>query len=157
MRWKVPYDTGWTEYTIPMLKDRMSPHVKHAGKVLWVALVPEDTSDPSSYAEELERIAEIADEAAEPWLSRASVLEEVSRRYKQPVMSNAHRSELSMGIENVPLLGIENVPPRGRAARSRAAVMRRSLQAGRRRGRRRGGWPWRDRRGGACGSCCRGC
>ena len=92
-RWKAPNDSGWTRRTIPTLKDHMSPCVKHVGSVLWVGVVPEDASDLDSYVAELERIAEIVDEAAEPALSRASVLAEVSRRYEQPVMSNAHRSE----------------------------------------------------------------
>ena len=92
-RWKAPYDSGWTERTIPMLKERMSPHIKQDGKVLWAGVVPEESANPDSYAEELERIAEIVDEAAESSLSRASVLAEVGRRYDQPVMNNVHRAE----------------------------------------------------------------
>lgn len=92
-RWNEPYDSGWTERTIPMLRERMSPHIKQDGKVLWVGVVPEESADPDSYAEELERIAEIVDEAAESPLSRVSVLGEVGRRYDQPVMNNVHRAE----------------------------------------------------------------
>ncbi|WP_420462732.1 hypothetical protein [Candidatus Palauibacter sp.] len=91
-RWRPPYNWGWTKHTVPTLKDRMSPHVKHVGKVLWVGVVPEEDWDPASYAAELERIAEIVDEASEP-LSPADVLEEVGRSYDQPVMNNVHRSE----------------------------------------------------------------
>lgn len=92
-RWKAPYDSGWTERTIPTLKERLSPYTKQVGKGLWVGVVPAEPADPDSYAEELERIAEIVDEAAEPPLSRSSVLAEVGQRYKQPVMNNVHRSE----------------------------------------------------------------
>ena len=92
-RWKAPHDTGWTEWTIPTLKERLSPYTKQVGKGLWVGVVPEEPADPDSYAEELERIARIVDEAAEPPLSCASVLAEIGRRYDQPVMSNLHRSE----------------------------------------------------------------
>ena len=92
-RWKAPYDSGWTERTIPTLKERLSPYTKQAGKGLWVGVVPEEPGDPDSYAEELERIAQIVDEAAEPSLSRADVLTEVGRRYDQPVMNNVHRAE----------------------------------------------------------------
>ena len=91
-KWKSPYDRGWTEHTVPTLKDRMSPHVKHVGKVLWVGVVPEEDWDPASYADELERIAKIVDEAAEP-ISRAALLAEVSRPYEQKVMNNVHRSD----------------------------------------------------------------
>ena len=92
-RWKAPYDTGWTERTIPMLKERLSPYTKQVGKGLWVGVVPEGPADPASYAEELERIAEIVDEAAHSPLTPASVLAEVGRTYDQPVMNNIRRSE----------------------------------------------------------------
>ncbi len=92
-RWKAPYDSGWTERTVPILKECVSPYVKQVGQVLWVGVVPDEPPDPNSYAEELERIAEIVDEAAESPLSPASVLTEVGRRYDQPVMNNVHRAE----------------------------------------------------------------
>lgn len=92
-RWKAPYDSGWTERTIPTLKERLSPYTKRVGKGLWVGVVPEEPADPESYAEELERIAEIVDEAADSRLSCASVLAEVGRRYDRPVMNNVHRVE----------------------------------------------------------------
>lgn len=91
-QWKRPYDHGWTEHTVPTLKDRMSPHVKHVDKVLWVGVVPVEDWDPASYAVELERIAGIVDEAAEP-VSRAAILAEVSRSYEQKVMNNVHRAD----------------------------------------------------------------
>lgn len=92
-RWKAPYDSGWTERTIPTLKERLSPYTKRVGKGLWVGVVPEEPADPDSYAEQLERIAKIVDEASEFRLTRAAVLTEVGRRYDRPVMNNVHRAE----------------------------------------------------------------
>ena len=97
-RWKPPSDSGWTERTIPTLKERFSPYTKQVGKGLWVGVVPEEPADPDSYAEELERIAEIADAASESRLSRAAVLREVGRRYDRPVMNNVHRAEYVEGL-----------------------------------------------------------
>lgn len=101
-KWKPPYDWGWTKHTLPTLKDRMAPHVKHMKNVLWVGVVPEEDWDPASYAAELERIAEIVDEAAEP-ISRAAVLAEVSRPYEQRVMNNVHRSDYVEAIVGLAL------------------------------------------------------
>ena len=103
-RWKPPHDTGWTKRTIPALKEHMS-HIKHVGSVLWVGVVPEEPADPDSYAEELEWIAEIVDEAAEPPLSPASVLAEVGRTYDQPVMNNIRRSEYVEALLTLALEG----------------------------------------------------
>ena len=83
----------WNERVRPALKDRMRPHVHEEGEALWVAVVPQGSTRADNYAAALERIAGILDELAEPWGSRAYVVAEVSRRYEQPVMSNAHRAE----------------------------------------------------------------
>ena len=78
---------------------------------------------------------------------------------------------LSIGTENVPVIGIENVPvrrlPRGGSGATGAGqragnvvVMTDPLAVGmvqRLFDSRGDGWPWRAPHGGACGSCCRGC
>ncbi len=85
-------DTHWNVRVRTALKARVSPF-KEEGEELWLAVVPEKSKRADEYAAALERIAGILDELAEPWSSRADVLAEVSRRYEQPVMSNAHRAE----------------------------------------------------------------
>lgn len=92
-RWTDPDSQGWHEGIVPTLKERLSPYTKQAASRLWVGVVPEERSDPDSYAEELQRIAEILDEATDSPFSRANVLTEVGRRYDQPVMNNVHRAE----------------------------------------------------------------
>ena len=74
------------------LKRRVSPF-KEEAKALWVAVVAEKGKRADKYAAALERIAGILDELAEPWGSRADVLEEINRPYEQPVMSNPHCAE----------------------------------------------------------------
>lgn len=93
VKWSDPAGQRWNERVIPTLTDRADLLVKFEGAAAWVGVVPKDRSDPASYAAALEGIAGILDEAAEPPLSRSSVLAEVSRRYNQPVMNNVHRSE----------------------------------------------------------------
>ena len=91
--WSDADSRRWNERVRPALKDRMSPHVHEEGEALWVAVVPEGRTRADDYAAALVRIAGILDELAEPWGSRADALAEVSRRYEQPVMGNAHRAE----------------------------------------------------------------
>ena len=89
-KWK--NDTKWNTRVRAALKARVSRFKEDDAK-LWVAVVPDGSKRATTYAAALERIAGILDELAEPWGSRADVLAEVSRRYEQPVMSNAHRAE----------------------------------------------------------------
>jgi len=68
VRWKNPDSQGWYECIVPTLKERMAPYIKPFGRGLWVGVVAAEPADPDSYAEELERIAGILDEAADSTL-----------------------------------------------------------------------------------------